>query len=70
MPFGLANMPATFMELINGVFHKYLDKFVIVFMDDIHIYSASKVEHERHFRIALQTLREPKLYPKFSKCEF
>jgi hypothetical protein len=70
MPFGLTNAPAVFMDLMNRVFHEYLDKFVIVFIDDILVYSKSEKEHERHLRIVLETLRQQKLYAKFSKCEF
>ena len=70
MPFGLTNAPAAFMDLMNRVFSDYLDQFIIVFVDDILIYSASEADHERHLRIALQTLREHRLYAKFSKCEF
>ena len=70
MPFGLTNAPAAFMDLMNRVFSEYLNRFVIVFVDDILIYSDSEKEHERHLRIALQTLRDNRLYAKFSKCEF
>ncbi|CAL1400329.1 unnamed protein product [Linum trigynum] len=70
MPFGLTNAPAVFMALMNRVFHEYLDKFVIVFIDDILIYSKSEEEHKTHLRIVLQILREKQLYAKFSKCEF
>src|SRR4051812_10147227 len=70
MPFGLTNAPAAFMDLMNRVFSEYLNRFVIVFVDDILIYSAFEKEHERHLRIALQTLRDNRLYAKFSKCEF
>ena len=70
MPFGLTNAPAAFMDLMNRVFHPYLDKFVIVFIDDILIYSRDNDEHAAHLRIVLQTLRERQLYAKFSKCEF
>ncbi|KAJ6797354.1 uncharacterized protein M6B38_216750 [Iris pallida] len=70
MPFGLTNAPAIFMDLMNRVFYQYLDKFVIVFIDDILIYSKSEEEHEKHLRIVLQTLREEQLYAKLSKCEF
>ncbi|WRX25294.1 Reverse transcriptase domain - like 10 [Theobroma cacao] len=70
MPFGLTNAPAAFMDLMNRVFHPYLDKFVIVFIDDILIYSRDNDEHAAHLRIVLQTLRERQLYVKFSKCEF
>ena len=69
MPFGLTNAPAGFMDLMNRVFHK-LDQFVIVFIDDILIYSKSQEEHEEHLRIVLQILREGKLYAKLKKCEF
>ena len=70
MPFGLTNAPAAFMSLMNRVFQPYLDQFVVVFVDDILIYSQSKVEREDHLRIILQLLRDQKLYAKFSKCEF
>ena len=70
MSFGLTNAPAAFMDLMNRVFKPYLDHFVIVFIDDILVYSRSEVEHEYHLRVVLQTLRERKLYAKFSKCEF
>nr|GFC70245.1 putative reverse transcriptase domain-containing protein [Tanacetum cinerariifolium] len=70
MPFGLTNAPAVFMDLINRIFHEFLDKFVIVFFDDILVFSKSKEEHEDHLRIVLQTLGHEKLYAKFSKCEF
>ncbi|XP_052187706.1 uncharacterized protein LOC127798285 [Diospyros lotus] len=70
MPFGLTNAPAAFMDLMNRTFKPYLDKFVIVFIDDILIYSASESNHEKHLRIVLQTLKDHKLYAKFSKCEF
>ncbi|XP_015075341.1 uncharacterized protein LOC107019330 [Solanum pennellii] len=69
MSFGLTNAPAAFMDLMNGVFRPYLDSFVIVFLDDILIYSRTKEEHEHHLRIVLGILKE-KLYAKFSKCEF
>nr|GFC51634.1 transposon Tf2-9 polyprotein [Tanacetum cinerariifolium] len=70
MPFGLTNAPAIFMDLMNRIFHEFLDKFVIVFIDDILVFSKSKEEHEDHLRTVLQTLRQEKLYAKFSKCEF
>ncbi|KAH9722450.1 Endonuclease [Citrus sinensis] len=70
MPFGLTNAPAAFMDLMNRIFQPYLDQFVIVFIDDILIYSKSKKEHELHLRIVLETLRKKKLYEKFKKCEF
>ncbi|XP_043809459.1 uncharacterized protein LOC110606868 [Manihot esculenta] len=70
MPFRLTNAPATFMDLMNRIFHPFLDQFVIVFIDDILVYSKTKEEHDRHLRIVLQMLREKQLYAKFSKCEF
>ena len=70
MPFGLTNAPAVFMDLINRVFLSYLYKFVVVFIDDILVYSKNKEEHEEHLRIVLQTLRQEKLYSKRKKCEF
>jgi hypothetical protein len=70
MPFGLTNAPAYFMSMMNKVFMEYLDKFVVVFIDDILIYSNSKKEHEGHLHLILEKLREHKLYAKFSKCEF
>eukprot|EP00253_Pinus_taeda_P018429 PITA_18429 len=70
LPFGLTNAPATFMCLMNSVFHRFLDKFVLIFIDDILIYSRSQEEHEEHLRMVLQTLREHQLYAKFSKCDF
>ena len=70
MPFGLTNAPAVFMDLMNMIFHPYLDQFVIVFIDDILIYSGSKEDHEKHLRVVLQILRENQLYAKFSKCQF
>ncbi|KAL4027100.1 hypothetical protein IC575_015560 [Cucumis melo] len=70
MSFGLTNAPAVFMDLMNRVFREFLDTFVIVFIDDILIYSKTEAEHEKHLRMVLQTLRDNKLYAKFSKCEF
>ncbi|KAJ9544641.1 LOW QUALITY PROTEIN: hypothetical protein OSB04_024348 [Centaurea solstitialis] len=70
MPFGLTNTPAVFMDLMNRICRPYLDKFVIVFIDDILIYSQSKEEHEQHLKVVLELLRDQKLYAKFSKCEF
>ncbi|WVZ89829.1 hypothetical protein U9M48_036185 [Paspalum notatum var. saurae] len=70
MSFGLTNAPAYFMQLMNSVFMDYLDKFVVVFIDDILIYSKTEAEYEEHLRLVLQRLREHKLYAKFSKCEF
>jgi hypothetical protein len=68
--FGLTNSPAYFMYLINSVFLNGLDKFIVVFIDDILIYSKNEAEHAKHLRIVLQHLRDHKLYDKFSKCEF
>ena len=70
MSFELTNAPAAFMDLMNRVFRPYLDQFVIVFIDDILVYSRSELEHERHLGLVLQTLRQYQLYAKFSKCEF
>ena len=70
MPFGLSNAPIVFMCLMNGLFRECLDKFVIVFLDDILIYSTSEEEHEENLRMVLQVLREHKLYAKLSKCIF
>ena len=70
MPIGLMNALAAFMDLMHRVFQPYLDQFVVVFVDDILIYSQSEWEHEYHLRIVLQLLRDHRLYAKFSKCEF
>ena len=70
MPFGLTNAPTAFMDLMHRVFQPYLDQFVVVFVDDILIYSQSEWEHEHHLSIVLQLLRDLQLYAKFSKCEF
>ena len=69
-PFGLTNALSTFMDLMNQVFQPYLDTFVIVFIDDILVYSGSPEEHSEHLRIMLQTLREWQLYAKLSKFQF
>ncbi|GJS76477.1 putative reverse transcriptase domain-containing protein [Tanacetum coccineum] len=70
MPFGLTNAPAVFMDLMNRVCRPYLDKFMIVFIDDILIYSKTRGEHVEHLRLVLELLKKEKLYAKFSKCEF
>nr|GEW40362.1 hypothetical protein [Tanacetum cinerariifolium] len=70
MPFGLTNALAVFMDLMNRVCKPYLDKFVIVFIDDILIYSRNKKEHEEHLKVILEFLKKEKLYAKFSKYEF
>ncbi|GJW79271.1 putative nucleotidyltransferase, ribonuclease H [Tanacetum coccineum] len=70
MPFGLTNAPAVFMDLMNRVCRPYLDKFIIVFIDDVLIYSKSKEEHEKHLKLILELLKIEELYAKFSKCEF
>nr|GEY25911.1 putative reverse transcriptase domain-containing protein [Tanacetum cinerariifolium] len=70
MPFGLTNAPAVFMDLMNRVCKPYLDKFIIVFIDDILIYSKDEKEHEEHLKAILELLKKEKLYGKFSKCEF
>ena len=70
MPFGLTNAPTAFMDLMHRVFQPYLDQFVVVFVDDILIYSQLEREHEDHLRIILQLLSDHQLYAKFSKCEF
>jgi hypothetical protein len=68
--FGLTNAPAYFMNLMNKVFMEELERFVVMFIDDILIYSETVEEHEEHLRIVLERLRQQKLYAKFSKCEF
>ena len=70
MRFGLMNAPATFMDLMHRVFQPYLDQFIVIFVDDILIYSKSKEEHEDHLRVILQILRDHQLYAKFNKYEF
>ena len=70
MPFGLTNAPAVFMDYMNRIFRPYLDKFIVVFIDDILIYSKSEEEHREHLGIALRVLRDHQLYAKMSKCEF
>jgi hypothetical protein len=70
MSFGLTNAPTYFMYMMNKVFMEYLDKFIVVFIDDIPIYSRNEREHEGHLRLVLQKLRDHKLYAKLSKCKF
>jgi hypothetical protein len=70
VPFGLSNAPSVFMCLMNGIFRNYLNKFVIVFLDDILVYSKLEEEHEHHLRLVLQVMREDQLYAKLSKCSF
>ena len=70
MSFGLTNAPATFSRLMNSIFMEYLDKFAVVYLDDILIYSKNEEEHAEHLRLVLMKLQEYRLYAKFSKCEF
>ena len=70
MSFGLTNAPAAFMDLMNRVFGQYVDQFVVVFIDDILLYSKDQENHDTHLRVVLETLRKEKLYAKLSKCEF
>jgi hypothetical protein len=70
VPFGLTNAPAVFMDYMNRIFRPYLDKFVIVFIDDILIYSKTVEEHEEHLRLVLGIFKEKQLYAKLDKCEF
>jgi len=70
MPFGLTSAPTAFMRLMNEVLHDYLDKFVIIFIDDILVYSRSQEEHHYHLQKVLERLREQRLFAKFSKCKF
>ena len=70
MSFGLTNALAAFMDLMHRIFKPYLDQFVVVFIDDMQVYSKTLEDHEKHLGVILQTLREYQLYAKFSKCEF
>ena len=70
MSFGLTNAPAIFMCLMNNVMHKYLDKFVVIFIDEILIYSKSEEEHKEHLKIVLQELGEHQIFVKSSRCNF
>ena len=70
MPFGLTNPPTTFMDLMNHVFTPYGDQFVVVFIDDILVYSKDRENHDTHLRVVLETLRKEHLYAKVRKCEF
>jgi hypothetical protein len=70
MSFGLTNAPAYYMDLMNTDFMEYMDKFVVVFIDGMLVYSKSEEEHEEHLRLVSQKLTDPKLYIKISKCEF
>ena len=70
MPFGLTNAPTAFMDLMNRVFRPYVDQFVVVFIDDIIVYSKDREIHDTHLRVVLETLRKEQLYAKLSKCEF
>ena len=70
MPFGLTNASTAFMDLMNRVFHPHLDQFVVVFIDDIMVYSKDAQEHEQHLRLVLEILREKQLFAKLSKCDF
>ena len=70
MSFGLTNALAYFMNMVNKVFMEFLDKFVVVFIDDILVYSKNEEEHKEHLRLVLEKLKEHQLYLKFSKCEF
>ena len=70
MPFGLINAPAAFMDLMNRVFQSYVDRFIVVFIDDILVYSKDRGDHDTHLRVVLETLRKEQLYEKVSKYEF
>jgi len=70
MAFGVTNAPVIFMDYMNIIFNPFLDHFVVIFIDDILIYSKTLEEHEKHLQTVLQTLKEKKLYAKLSKCDF
>ena len=70
MPFGLTNVPAAFMDLMHSVFQPYLDQFIIIFVNDILIYSKSEEEHEDHFKVVLQVLRDHQLYASSANANF
>jgi hypothetical protein len=70
MPFGVSNVPGVFMEYMNRIFHPFLDRFVVVYIDDILVYSKFEEEHAEYLRIVLGVLKEKKLFAKLSKCEF
>ena len=70
MPFGLTNAPTAFMDLMNRVFQPYVDRFVMVLIDDILVYSMNREDHDTHLRVVLETLRKEQLYAKLSKWEF
>ena len=70
MPFGLTNTPTTFCNLMNDVLFDYLDAFVVVYLDNIVVYSKTLTEHEKHLRLVFQRLRENRFYVKLEKCEF
>nr|KYP54662.1 Retrovirus-related Pol polyprotein from transposon 17.6 [Cajanus cajan] len=70
MPFGVTNAPGVFMDYMNRICHPYLDRFVVVFINDILVYSKTREEHTEHLRIVLQTVKDKRLYTKLSKCEF
>jgi len=70
MQYGVTNVLCVFMEYMNRIFHPFLDRFVVVFIDDILVYSKSEEEHAEHLRVVLRTLKEKKLFAKLSKCEF
>ena len=70
MPFGMTNAPTAFIDLMNRVYRPFLDQFVVVFIDDILVYSKDREDHDTHLWVVLETLRKEQLYAKLSKCEF